>query len=197
VQVNYRIIVGLIILVLVALSGHRFVVPSLAQSPIEPMRASAQQPSAASAPSAPSANAEAARKDLTALYEGDYRHAFLEKRPELFLKHIAPNFHSTTVDGTEYDATALRRFFPQQFVNVVRVHEHNVTIEDIDIAKDGTIAAVVTLTTLIEYRNARRRSYFVLTMSTYHDHFIRSSQGMLMETGGDQLRAQTITWPSS
>ena len=41
---------------------------------------------------------EAARRELDALYKGDYRRAFLEKRPELFLKHIAPNFFSTTVD---------------------------------------------------------------------------------------------------
>jgi len=120
----------------------------------------------------------------------------VEKRPELFLKHIAPNFHSTAVDGTEYDAQALRRFFPRQFTNLVRVHQHNVMIEDVNVASDGTIAAVVTLTTLIEYRSSKDWTYFVMSIGTYRDHFIRSPEGQLLEVGGDQLRSQTITWPN-
>jgi hypothetical protein len=116
---------------------------------------------------------EAARRELEALYQGDYRRAFLEKRPELFLKHIAPNFHSTTVDGTEYDAMALRQAFPRQFHNMVRVQEHDVTIEDVEVTSDGAIVAVVTLTTLIEYKSAKGRRYFVTSIGTYRDHFIR------------------------
>jgi len=140
---------------------------------------------------------EAARRELDALYKGDYRRAFLEKRPELFLKHIAPNFHSTTVDGTEYDAKALRQAFPRQFVHMVKVHEHDVTIEDVDVASEGAITAVVTLTTLIEYKSTNGGNYFVTTIGTYRDHFIRSAQGGLQEVGGDQLRSQIITWPTS
>lgn len=140
---------------------------------------------------------EAARQELDDLYKGDYRRAFLERRPELFLKHIAPSFHSIAVDGTEYDAQAIRQFFPRQFTNIFRVHEHNVAIENIDVGRDGAIIAVVTLTTLIEYKNASGRKYFSISIGTYHDHFIRPSKGVLLEVGGDQLRSETITWPSS
>jgi len=79
----------------------------------------------------------------------------------------------------------------------VRVHEHDVTIEDVDVTSEGAIKAVVTLTTLIEYKSTSGRKYFVTTIGTYRDHFIRSAQRVLLEVGGDQLRSQTITWPTS
>jgi hypothetical protein len=97
-----------------------------------------------------------AQHALDALYKGDYRQAFLEKKPELFLKHIAPNFHSTLIDGTVYDAKALQQFFPKQFANMIQTHEHDVTIEDVDVATNGAINAVVTLNTLIEYQECCR-----------------------------------------
>jgi len=137
---------------------------------------------------------ESARRDLDALYKGDYRRAFVEKKPDLFLKHIAPNFHSTLIDGSQYDAKALRQFFPRQFVNMVQTHEHDVTIENLDAASNGGISAVVTLSTLIEYKGTQGRKYFVMSIATYHDSFIRSSSGVLLEINGDQLRSQTITW---
>jgi hypothetical protein len=136
-----------------------------------------------------------AQHALDALYKGDYRQAFLEKKPELFLKHIAPNFHSTLIDGTVYDAKALQQFFPKQFANMIQTHEHDVTIEDVDVATNGAINAVVTLNTLIEYKSAAGRSYFVINIGTYRDRFVRSLNGVLLETGGNQLRLQTITWP--
>src|SRR5713101_5935919 len=122
---------------------------------------------------------ESALRDLDALYKGDYRRAFVEKKPNLFLKHIAPNFHSTLIDGSQYDAKALRRFFPRQFTNMVQTHEHSVTIEDVDVASNGTISAIVTLSTLIEYNSTQGRKYFVMSIATYRDSFIRSPNGML------------------
>jgi hypothetical protein len=191
--VTNKIAIILIVVMTVLLGDDFLPGPAAAPSPNAPLQAASLAPSTTSSSLEPR---EAARRELDTLYKGDYRRAFLEKRPELFLKHIAPKFHSTAIDGTEYDAPALRRFFPQQFANMVRVHEHNVTIEDVDVAADGAIAAVVTLTTLIEYKGAKGRTYFVTSIGTYHDHFIRSPEGILMETGGDQLRSQTITWPS-
>lgn len=191
-----RIAIGVSVAIVVALGGYFLLRngPSAASSSNTSLLARSQGQS----PTPPKLDVrEAARHELDALYKGDYRRAFLEKRPELFLKHIAPNFHSIAVDGTEYDAKALRQFFPRQFTNMVRVHEHDVTIEDVDITREGAITAVVTLTTLIEYKSANSRTYFVTSIGTYRDHFIRSPEGILLEVGGDQLRSQTITWPSS
>jgi len=36
-----------------------------------------------------STSVEAARADLDALYKGDYRNAFEQKNPDLFLRHIS------------------------------------------------------------------------------------------------------------
>ncbi len=137
---------------------------------------------------------ESARRELDALYKGDYRQAFVKKKPELFLKHIAPNFHSTLIDGSTYDTKALQQLFPRQFADMVQTHEHNVAIEGVDVAPNGTIDAVVTLSTLIEYKSAQGQKYFVMTIATYHDSFVRALNGVLLEISGDQLRSQTITW---
>jgi hypothetical protein len=136
-----------------------------------------------------------ARREIDAVYKGDYRIAFQERKPELFLKHIPDDFKSVTVEGNEFDATALRQFFPRRFANQVRTLEHNVTIEDVDVLPDGTVSAVVTLYTLEEFRKARGAgTYFVTTIGTYRDAW-RKRAGTWYEVRGDQLRNQTITAP--
>ncbi len=146
------------------------------------------------AQSAKNASEQQAHKDLDALYKGDYRAAFIDKKPELFLKHIDPRFHSTSVEGFDFDAKKLREFFPRQFATMVRTLEHNVTIEDVDVATDGKISAVVTLYTLIEFKGAKGGTYFVTTVGTYRDTFVRTPGG-LMAIRGQQLRNQTTTAP--
>lgn len=135
-----------------------------------------------------------ARAALGGIYKGDYRAAFVEKRPELFLRHIPDDFQSTSVEGNRFDAAALRQFFPQQFTNMVRTIEHNVTIEDVDVLADGTVSAVVTLHTLIEFRGAGGQNYLVNTVGTYRDDW-QSRGGTWFEVRGDQLRNQVTTAP--
>jgi ketosteroid isomerase-like protein len=135
---------------------------------------------------------DAARRELDALYKGDYRAAFIEKKPELFLKHIADDFRSTSVEGRRFDAKALRELFPRQFTSMARTIEHNVTIEDVDVLPNGDIAAVVTLYTLIEFRKVQGSgTYFVTSVGTYRDVFTKRD-GVLYAVFGDQLRNQTI-----
>lgn len=134
-----------------------------------------------------------ARAALDAIYKGDYRAAFVDKRPELFLKHIPDDFQSTSVEGNRFDAAALRQFFPTQFRNMVRTVEHNVTIEDIDVLQGGTVSAVVTLHTLIEFRGANG-NYLVNTVGTYRDDW-QNRGGTWFEVRGDQLRSSVTTAP--
>jgi hypothetical protein len=137
-------------------------------------------------------NLEMYRDAHNAIYKGDYRTALREKKPGLFLKHIPDDFKSVSVEGNEFDATALRRFFPQRFANQVRLLEHNVTIEDIDILRDGSISAIVTLFTLEEFKRAKGGgTYFVTTIGTYRDVW-QNRSGTWYEVRGDQLRNQTI-----
>lgn len=134
-----------------------------------------------------------ARAALDAVYKGDYRAAFVEKKPELFLKHIPDDFQSVSVEGNRFDAAALRQFFPTQFTNMVRTIEHNVTIEDVDVLPDGTVSAVVTLHTLIEFRGANG-NYLVNTVGTYRDAW-QNRGGTWFEVRGDQLRHQVTVAP--
>jgi ketosteroid isomerase-like protein len=143
----------------------------------------------------PRMSEDRARREIDAIYKGDYRRAFRERKPELFLKHIPDDFTSVSVEGNEFDATALRRFFSQRFANQVRLLEHNVTIEDIDVLQDGSISAIVTLYTLEEFKRAKGSgAYLVTTIGTYRDVWQRRS-GTWYEVRGDQLRNQTITAP--
>jgi hypothetical protein len=136
-----------------------------------------------------------ARREIDAVYKGDYRMAFQTRKPELFLKHVPDDFKSVTVEGNEFDAAALRRFFPRRFANQVRTLEHNVTIEDVDVLPDGSVSAIVTLYTLEEFKKARGAgTYFVTTIGTYRDVW-RKRAGTWYEVRGDQLRNQTITAP--
>lgn len=136
-----------------------------------------------------------AREILDDIYKGDYREAFATKNPELFLRHIPDDFSSRQVDGQMFNAEALRQFFPTRFTNQVALIEHNVTIEDIDILADGTISAIVTLTTLEEFTTADGNgTYFVTAIGTYRDDW-QERDGQWYEIRGTQLRNQTITAP--
>jgi hypothetical protein len=135
-----------------------------------------------------------ARQIIDGIYKGDYREAFASKNPELFLKHIPDDFTSVQVDGQTFDAAALRQFFPTRFTNQVRLIEHNVTIEDIDILPDNTVSAIVTLYTLEEFSKPDGSTYFVTAIGTYRDDW-QERDGIWYEIKGTQLRNQTITAP--
>lgn len=140
------------------------------------------------------ANAEAAAKTaLDAIYKGDYKAAFAEKKPELFLKHLAEDFKSVGVEGNVLDVKTLRQFFPARFANQVRLIEHNVTIEDIDVLQNGTVSAVVTLSTLEEFKGANG-NYLVTSIGTFRDDWQKRGKDWF-ELRGTQLRSQTITAP--
>lgn len=149
--------------------------------------------SLAAAQSVPLSEAQA-RQVLDGLYKGDYRAAFVEQKPELFLRHIPDDFQSVQVDGAKFDAAALRQYFPTQFSNMRRTTLHNVSIEDVDVLPDGTISAVVTLNTLIEYQGQGGQPYLVNTTGTYRDDWQRRG-GTWYEVRGQQLRNQVTTAP--
>jgi SnoaL-like domain len=135
-----------------------------------------------------------ARDIIDGIYKGDFREAFETKNPDLFLKYIPDDFTSTLVDGQTFDAAALRQFFPTRFTNQVRLIEHNVTIEDVDLLEDGTISAIVTLYTLEEFSKPDGSTYFVTAIGTYRDDW-QERDGQWYEIRGTQLRNQTITAP--
>ena len=137
---------------------------------------------------------EAARADLDALYKGDYRNAFEQKNPDLFLRHIADDFTSTQIDGMVANAELLRQFFPLFIQSIDRVIDHNVTIEDVQI-KDDQIEAVVTLTTVMDRRSPANVVYTEISVATYLDKFVRDEDGVLMEVAGDQLRLSVTGAP--
>jgi hypothetical protein len=159
-------------------------------------------PPAAGAPIKPTApikpiklSDEDARAVLDGIYKGDFRSAFVDKRPDLFLRHIPDDFVSTMVDGSRLDAVAIRQEFPRQFTTMVRTIEHNVTIEDVDVTGNRSISGVVTLTTLIEHqRSAGSGTYFVITVGTFRDDFVLRDGVWLLQRA-TQLRGQTITSP--
>jgi hypothetical protein len=130
----------------------------------------------------------AARADLDALYKGDYRNAFVEKNPELFLRHIHDDFTSTQVDGSTANAEQLRQFIPIVIGSIERVLDHNVTIESVYVT-DERIEAVVTLTTVMDRRSQAGVVYNEIAVSTYLDTFERSADDTLMEIRGEQLRS--------
>jgi hypothetical protein len=131
--------------------------------------------------------------EARAVIDGIY--TFASKNPDLFLKYIPDDFSSRQVDGQIFNAEALRQFFPTRFTNQVRLVEHNVTIEDVDILPDGIISAIVTLTTLEEFTTADGNgTYFVTTIGTYRDDW-QERDGQWYEIRGTQLRNQTITSP--
>ena len=141
-----------------------------------------------------STSVEAARADLDALYKGDYRNAFEQKNPDLFLRHISDDFTSTLIDGTSASAEGLRQFFPLLIQSIDRVIDHNVTIEDVQI-KDDRIEAVVTLTTVMDRRSPANVVYTEISVGTYLDKFVRDEVGVLKEVAGDQLRVSVTGAP--
>jgi hypothetical protein len=138
--------------------------------------------------------AERARADLDALYKGDYRRAFVEKNPELFLRHIPDEFTSMQVDGSTADAALLRQFFPGVIASIERTLEHNVTIEQVVVSGEQ-IRAVVTLTTVTDRRSAAGVVYQEVASGTYVDTFERAPDGTLLEVRGEQLRQSTTAGP--
>ncbi len=136
---------------------------------------------------------EAARADLDALYKGDYRRAFVEKTPELFLRHIADEFSSTQIDGSGASAADLRQFMPRYIGSIDRALEHNVTIEQIKLRGDR-IEAIVTLTTSLDLRSPAGAVYNEISVSTYRDTFVRRN-GDLYEVSGEQLRSAVTGGP--
>ncbi|MBV9392349.1 MAG: hypothetical protein JOY96_10695, partial [Verrucomicrobia bacterium] len=129
---------------------------------------------------------------LNGVYKGDYRAAFVEKNPDFFLRHIPDDFQSIAVDGSRFDAAALRAVFPQQFRTIVRTLEHHVTIDNLQVGVDGTVSTIVTLYTLIERHGVDERTYFVTTIGTYRDEWQKRG-GMWFQVRGDQLHNQVIT----
>jgi hypothetical protein len=132
------------------------------------------------------------RAEIDAIYKGDYRNAFVNKNPQLFLKYIPDDFVSENVEGQKFNAAGLRQFFPTQFPNMVRTIEHNVSIEDVDVISPTKLSAVVTLNTLIEYKGAAG-NYLVYTLGTYRDVWEKRG-GQWFEVEGNQLRNQTISF---
>jgi hypothetical protein len=135
-----------------------------------------------------------ARADLNALYKGDYRRAFVEKNPDLFLRHIPDNFTSEQVDGSKADAALLRQFFPGVIASIERTLEHNVTLEQVVVVGEQ-IRAVVTLTTVTDRRSPAGALYHEVASGTYVDTFERSADGTLLEVRGEQLRQSTTAGP--
>jgi hypothetical protein len=134
----------------------------------------------------------ALRAEIDAIYKGDYRAAFVEKKPELFLKYIPDDFQSESIEGQKFNAAGLRQFFPTQFPNMVRTIEHNVSIEDVDLLAPNKLSAIVTLNTLIEYKGATA-NYLVNTIGTYRDVWEKRG-AQWFETSGDQLRNQVTSY---
>jgi hypothetical protein len=130
-----------------------------------------------------------ARADLDALYKGDYRSAFVEKQPELFLRHIHDDFTAIQIDGSTATAEQMRQFFPALIGSIEQVIDHNVTIENVEVDDDGQIDAVVTLTTVMHRRSQAGVVYAEISVGTYRDTFVREDDGTLMETRGAQLRS--------
>ncbi len=132
------------------------------------------------------------RAEIDAIYKGDYRAAFVDKKPELFLKYIPDDFASESIEGQKFNAAALRQFFPMQFPNIVRTIEHNVSFEDVDVLSPTKLSAVVTLNTLIEYKGANG-NYLVNTIGTYRDVWEKRG-AQWFEISGDQLRNQVTSY---
>jgi hypothetical protein len=135
----------------------------------------------------------ALRAEIDAIYKGDYRTAFVEKKPELFLKYIPDDFQSESIEGQKFNAAGLRQFFPTQFPNMVRTIEHNVSIEDVDVLGTNKLSAVVTLNTLIEFKGATGVNYLVNTIGTYRDVWEKRG-AQWFEVSGDQLRNQVTSY---
>ena len=139
--------------------------------------------------------AAAARADLDALYKGDYRRAFVEKNPDLFGRHIAPELTYSSYDGLTAGAEDLKAIVAGRIGTIERVVEHNVSIEHVQVDAEGRITAVVTLTTSLDLRSPAGVVYNEISVGTYLDSFVKRPDGTLLETKTKLMRSHTVSAP--
>jgi hypothetical protein len=159
-------------LVATFVAAHAFSPPAEAQSASDP--------------------AAAARADLDTLYKGDYRRAFVEKNPELFGRHLSPDLRYSSYDGSSASADELKGIVAGRIASIERVLEHNVTIEHVEVADDGRITAVVTLTTVLDVRSSAGKPYQEVSVGTYRDAFVKRPDGTLLEVQAELMRSHTL-----
>ncbi len=150
--------------------------------------------SPAAAQSAPDA-AATARADLDALYKGDYRRAFVEKTPDLFGRHIAPELRYSSYDGASASAEELKGVIAGRIAAIERVVEHSVSLEQVTVDEAGVITAVVTLTTILDLRSPSGKVYSETSIGTYRDSFVKRADGALLEVRAELLRSHTARAP--
>ena len=151
-------------------------------------------PIAVPSPAAQAADSvETARAALDQLYKGDYRRAFVEKNPELFGRHIAPELQYSSYDGSTATAEQLKQAVAGRIAAIDRVLTHNVSIEHVEIDDTGHIVAVVTLTTVLDLRSQANRVYREMSVGTYRDTFVQQADGTLLEVRAQLMRSTTTT----
>jgi hypothetical protein len=141
----------------------------------------------------PADTVEAARAALDQLYKGDYRRAFVEKNPDLFGKHIAPDLQYSSYDGSTATGEQLKQIVAGRIATIERVLEHNVSIEHVEIDRAGQIVAVVTLTTVLDVRSPSNRVYREISVGTYRDTFVQQADDTLIEVRAQLMRSHTTT----
>lgn len=141
----------------------------------------------------PAATVEAARAALDQLYKGDYRRAFVEKNPDLFGRHIAPELQYSSYDGSTGTAEQLKQSVAGRIATIERVLDHNVSIEHVEIDGTGHIVAVVTLTTVLDIRSQTNRVYREISVGTYRDTFVQQADDTLLEVRAQLMRSHTTT----
>jgi hypothetical protein len=141
----------------------------------------------------PAATVEAARGALDQLYKGDYRRAFVEKTPELFGRHIAPELQYSSYDGSTATGEQLKQIVAGRIATIERVLDHNVSIEQVEIDATGRIVAVVTLTTVLDIRSPANRVYREISVGTYRDTFVQQADDTLLEVRAQLMRSHTTT----
>ena len=132
------------------------------------------------------------KAEIDAIYKGDFRAAFVEKKPELFLKYLADEYVSETIEGQKLDAATLGKFFSATFPNLVRTIEHNVSFEDVKVLSPTKLRVVVTLNTLLEFKGGAG-NYLTNTIATYRDTWEKRN-GKWLEVSADLLRNQTTSF---
>lgn len=136
---------------------------------------------------------ETVRTDLDQLYKGDYRRAFVEKNPELFGQHIAPELQYSAYDGSSATGEQLKQIVAGRIALIDRVLDHNVTIENVEVDETGRIVAVVTLTTVLDIRSSANVVYREISVGTYRDTFVKTEEGSLLEVAAHLLRSHVTT----
>jgi hypothetical protein len=139
----------------------------------------------------PAETVEAARAALDLLYKGDYRRAFVEKKPELFGRHIAPELQYSSYDGSTATGEQLKQIVAGRIATIERVLDHSVSIEHVEIDDAGRIVAVVTLTTVLDIRSQANRVYREISVGTYRDTFVQQADDSLLEVRAQLMRSHT------